>query len=203
MNGGAAPLASGRCTASFKRNNTCTFSSGTTMSTRPSGCSRRRCSAKAFFARWNSVATMRNHPKESPIKGGSYPPRPQARAEEIAARGFSADEAPGCPWRSGKNRAPHAVPALNFAISMCCRIDFPMLPRIPRTLTCDNVRRAGNSSPRRPCYRLGLQHGLAPYIAHSFFPHFQSASGWPGMHPRSTASSEQKVAPRVHAAVSS
>src|ERR1700749_1016473 len=61
-----------------------------------------------------------------------------------------------------------------------------MLPRIPRTLICDNVRRAGSSSPRRPYYRLELQHGLAPYIAHSFFSAFSERFGLardaPGLH---------------------
>ena len=37
-------------------------------------------------------------------EGGSYPPRPQARAQENAARGPVADEAPGGPRSLGKRR---------------------------------------------------------------------------------------------------
>jgi hypothetical protein len=40
---------------------------------------------------------------------GSYPPRPQARAQENAARGPAADEVPGGPRSSGKRR-PRARP---------------------------------------------------------------------------------------------
>src|ERR1035437_5149463 len=49
--------------------------------------------------------------EESPREGGSHPPRPQARAQEIAARGPAADEASGDPRGPGKRR-PRARPPL-------------------------------------------------------------------------------------------
>jgi hypothetical protein len=42
--------------------------------------------------------------EESPGKGGSHPPRPQARPQKTAARGFAADEASGNPRGSWKRR---------------------------------------------------------------------------------------------------
>src|ERR1035437_2240787 len=49
--------------------------------------------------------------EESPREGGSHPPRPQARAQEIAARGPAADEVSGDPRGPGKRR-PRARPPL-------------------------------------------------------------------------------------------
>ena len=60
---------------------------------------------------------LRGHyekPSEKKIagEGGSYPPRPQARAQENAARGPAADEAPGGPRSLGKRRPRARSPPL-------------------------------------------------------------------------------------------
>ena len=55
--------------------------------------------------------------KENAGEGGSYPPRPQARAQENAARGPAADEAPGgprSPGRAGPARGPALIEASEF-----------------------------------------------------------------------------------------
>src|SRR5665647_2188004 len=50
--------------------------------------------------------------EESPREGGSHQPRPQARAQEIAARGPAADEASGDPRGPGKRRPRARAPLL-------------------------------------------------------------------------------------------
>src|ERR1035437_37509 len=50
--------------------------------------------------------------EESPREGGSHQPRPQARDQEIAARGPAADEASGGPRGPGKRRPPACPPLL-------------------------------------------------------------------------------------------
>ena len=52
--------------------------------------------------------------EKSPREGGSHPPRPQARAQEIAARGPAADEAAGDPRGPGKRRPPARAALLIF-----------------------------------------------------------------------------------------
>jgi len=42
--------------------------------------------------------------EKSPGEGGSHPPRPQARPQKAATRGFAADEASDNPRRSWKSR---------------------------------------------------------------------------------------------------
>jgi Putative transposase len=58
-------------------------------------------------------------------------------------------------------------------------------------------RRAGSSFLPRLCCRLGLQHGRAPDIAHSFFARCESPSVLGGAHSMTTALSGQQMTLRV------
>src|SRR5258707_6720613 len=57
----------------------------------------------------------------------------------------------------------------------CSKVS-PMSLLCPRTSTGNNVRRAGSNFLPRLCFRLGLQHGRAPDIVHSFFARCESLS---------------------------
>jgi hypothetical protein len=59
-----------------------------------------------------------------------------------------------------------------------------------RTSIGSNVRRAGSSSPPRPCCHFALQHGPTPNIARSFFARSESHLAGVGMWAISSALAE-------------
>ena len=65
----------------------------------------------------------------------------------------------------------------------------------PRTSILNNVRRTGNSSLPRRCYRFGLRREQAPNTARNFFARFEGPSARGVRRSMSTASSGQTNAP--------
>ena len=65
----------------------------------------------------------------------------------------------------------------------------------PRTSILNNVRRTGNSSLPRRCYRFGLRREQAPNTARNFFARFEGLSARGVRRSMSTASSGQTNAP--------